>query len=257
MRKVTGILWLSLLLVAVAPVGARPQLGRNDNGDRVCVYQNNNFQGWQECYRPGDEVADLNTHGNNISSIRVFGRAIITVYDSRNFQGPSAQISSEVRDLVQLNAGGFANRQNWNDRIESFRVTSPNYRAPEPETVFGRNDRRDDRRNDRFGRGEPDSICLYEDTNFRGRVECFDAGRQVSDLGRSGNWSDKVSSIRIIGDGRAAAYLDIGYRGEHLVIDQDIPNLSHLRLGNGRTWDNQISSIEVVGGRRAVGRRYR
>jgi hypothetical protein len=275
MRKVTGILWLSLLLVAVTPVGARPQFGRNDNrssGDRVCVYQNNNFQGWEECYRPGDEVADLNTRSNNISSIRVFGRAIITVYDGRNFQGASAQISSEVNDLMRLNAGGFANRQNWNDRIESFRVTSPNYRAEEPPTVFGRNDgrndrrddrrdsrrddRRDDRRDNRSGNREPDSICLYEDTNFRGRVECFDAGSRVSDLGRSGNWSDKVSSIRIIGEGRAAAYLDIGYRGEHLVIDQDIPNLSHLRLSNGRTWDNQISSLEVVGGgRRAVGRR--
>ncbi len=245
MRKVTGILWLSLLLVAVTPVGARPQFGRNDNrsADRVCVYQNNYFQGWEECYRPGDEVANLNSHGNSISSIRVYGRAIITFYDGRNFQGASAQISSEVRDLAQLSAGGFANNQHWNDRIESFRVTSPNFRAPEPPTIFGRNNRGDDRRNGGFGRREPDSVCLYEDTDFRGRVECFDAGSQVSDLGRSGDWSDKVSSIRIIGDGRAAAYLDIRYRGEALVIDQDIPDLGHLRLRDGRSWNNQISSI--------------
>src|SRR5262245_10828189 len=103
MRKVTGILWLSLLLVAVAPVAARTQNGRNDNrssGDRVCVYQNNYFQGWQECYRPGDEIADLHSHGNSISSIRVYGRAVVTIYDRSNFEGASAQVSSEVQDLV-------------------------------------------------------------------------------------------------------------------------------------------------------------
>jgi len=255
MRKVTGVLWLSLLLVAVTPVGARPQFGRNDNrsGDRVCVYQNNNYQGWEECFRPGDEVANLHSHGNSISSIRVYGRAILTVYDGRNFDGPSAQIANEVRDLNQFSAGGFGNRS-WNDRIESFRVTSPNSRVPEPPPVFGRPDRRDDRRDDRFGQREPDSICLYEDTNYRGRVECFDAGRQISDLGRSGSWSDRVSSIRIMGNAKAAAYRDISYRGERLVIDQDIPDMSHLRLRDGKTWNDQISSMEVVGGRRAFGR---
>ena len=249
MKKLTGILWLSLLWVAVTPAGARGQQGRNDNrsSDRVCVYQNNYFQGWEECYRPGDEVADLHTHGNNISSIRVYGNAIISVYDGRNFEGPSTQITSEIRDLTQLTgAGGFAGRANWNDRIESFRVTSLNLRGS-----VGRDDRRDNRQ----GRREVDSVCVYENTGYRGRVECFDSGRDVSDLGRSGDWSDRISSIRIIGAGRAAAYLDIGYRGERLIIDQDVPDLSHLRIRNGRTWDNQISSLEVGGGRRTAGRR--
>ena len=102
---------------------------------------------------------------------------------------------------------------------------------------------------------DPDGVCVYEDTNYRGRVECFDSGRDISDLGRSGDWSDRISSIRIVGDARAAAYLDVNYRGEKLMIDQDIPDLSHIHLRNGRGWDNQISSIEVGGSRRAVGRR--
>jgi hypothetical protein len=250
MKKLTGIIWVSLLLVAVTPAGAR-QLGRNNNaaGDRVCVYQNTYFSGWQECYRPGDEVTDLHTHGNNISSIRVYGNAILSAYDRKNFEGASTQITSEVRDLGQLSSGGFGNRQNWNDRIESFRVTSPNSRTAVP--ASGRNDRQDDR----FGRRDTDSVCVYEDTNYRGRVECFDSGRDIADLGRFGDWSDRISSIRIIGEGRAAAYLDINYRGERLVIDQDVADLSHLHLRNGKGWDNQISSLEVGGGRRAVGRR--
>src|SRR5438552_13249947 len=101
MKKLTGI-WLSLLFVAVATAGAHPQFGRNDNraaADRVCVYQNSYFQGWEQCYRAGDEIADLGSHGNSISSIRVYGNAIVTVYDDRNFRGNSTEISSEVKDL--------------------------------------------------------------------------------------------------------------------------------------------------------------
>jgi hypothetical protein len=257
MKKLTGIFGLSLLLAAVTPAGARGQLGRNDNrsGDRVCVYENNYFQGWEECYRPGDEVSDLHSRGNKISSVQVYGNAILSIFDGRNFEGGSAQITSEVRDLTQVSAGGFANKLSWNDRIESFRVTTPNYRAPGPPRVFGRDDRDDNRRDNRPGRREPDSVCFYEDTDFRGRVECFDVGRDISDLGRSGGWSDRISSVRVVGNGRAAAYLDIGYRGERLIIDQDIPNLGALRLRSGRSWDNQISSFEVGAVGRAAGRR--
>ena len=256
MKKISGILWLSLLLVAVTPTGAHAQFGRNGGpqGDRVCVYQNNNFQGWQECYRPGDEVGDLHSRDNNISSIRVYGNAIVSIYDDKNFRGDSRQITSEIRDLAQFSAGGFAGRAHWNDRIGSFRVTSPNYRPPAPPPPVFRDDRRDDRRDVRPGRGEPDSVCVYEDTDYRGRVECFDSGRDVADLGRFGGWSDRISSIRIIGNGRMAAFVDIGYRGDRIIIDQDVPDLKRLKL-QGRNWDNQISSLEVGGGRRVVGRR--
>src|SRR6185436_17433951 len=108
MKKLNGVIWVSLLLVAGIPSWARGQFGRNDNrsGDRVCVYQNSFFSGWEECYRPGDEVSDLHTDGNAISSIRFYGNAILTVYDRKNFEGGSAQINSEVKDLVQLSAGG-------------------------------------------------------------------------------------------------------------------------------------------------------
>ena len=53
------------------------------------------------------------------------------------------------------------------------------------------------------------------------------------------------------------AYLEIGYRGERLVIDRDIPDLRNLRLGNSnQSWDNQISSLEIDRGRNSNGRSY-
>ena len=254
MKKLTGVIWVSLLVAAITPSGANAQYGRNDRreGDLVCVYENSSFSGWEECYRPGDEVGDMHTHNNKVSSIRVSGRASVSIYDGKNFGGMLAQLNSDVRDMGQLSMGrtSFGN-VSWNDRVESFRVGGPAARAPAPPPP----PRRDNRRDDRSGRRDVASICVYEDTKYRGRVECFDSGRDISDLGRFGDWSDRISSIRVIGNGRAAAFLDVNYRGDRLVIDNDIPDLKRLRLRDKRTWDNQISSLEVGGPRRAIGRR--
>jgi len=255
MKKLSWILGVSLLLVGITPIGAHAQFGQNNrrDADRVCFYTDNYFQGSEQCYRPGDEVGDLRTR--NFSSIRVYGNAMVTVYDDRNFGGNSMEVTSEVRDLGQmsLNTGGFGGfgRTTWNDRIDSFRVTSSNYYNGN-----SRNGRYDN--NGRYGdERNAGSVCVYEDANYSGRMECFESGANVSDLGRSGSWSDRISSIRVNGNGRAVAFLDIGYRGERLVIDHDIPDLRNLRLSNSnRTWDNQISSLEIERGRNFNGRSY-
>jgi len=48
-----------------------------------------------------------------ISSIRVFGNAEVTVFREMNFQGQSRRFDSDARDLRDVR---------WNDRISSFRV---------------------------------------------------------------------------------------------------------------------------------------
>jgi len=184
---------------------------------------------------------------------------MVTIYDDRNFRGQSTQITSEVKDLGQFSAGGavFGGRTNWNDRIGSLRVSSSNY-----------GDSRDNRRDDRYNQGDyrgPDGqgrynngngVCVFEDINYRGRSQCFNSGADLSDLGRLGGWSDRISSIRVMGNERVVAFVDVNYRGERLVIDRDIPDLRSFRLRNNRSWDNQISSLEVGGRGAPVGRRY-
>ena len=91
----------------------------------------------------------------------------------------------------------------------------------------------------------------------RGRVECFDAGANIADLGREGDWSDRISSIRVYGGARVTIYRDINFRGERTTVDRDIPDLRQLRINGSLTWDNQISSLDVDDGRgrgRALGR---
>jgi hypothetical protein len=108
----------------------------------------------------------------------------------------------------------------------------------------------EDRRARRWNQEPQSGVCIYEDRGYRGRFECFDAGDAIRDMVRAGNFSDRVSSIRVFGRDRLIVYRDIHFQGERLLVDRDIPDLREYRLQYGRNWDNQISSLEVGGGGR-------
>jgi hypothetical protein len=240
MSSVALIPVFTLVVSLLAASPAMAQGGRNGRPvDRVCVYENNNFQGWEQCYEVGDDVNDLQRYNNAISSIRIFGNAVLTIYDNKNFSGQSVQITSDVKDLAQMRSGGFNGLSVWNDRVESLRVSQPGGR-PDP-------------RDNRYSRGRPDTdnvICVYEEKNFRGAYDCFAPDQDTSDLKRyHDGWNDRIASIRVFGNARATAFLDIKYRGEQLAIDNDIPDLSRMRTRDGRNWNRQISSLEISGGR--------
>jgi hypothetical protein len=140
--------------------------------------------------------------------------------------------------MAQFTAGGFGGRSTWNDRVESLRISTPG-RRPDP---------RDDRRESRYGPDTENVVCVYEEKNYKGNYNCFAPDQDTSDLNRRDGWSDRITSIRLFGNARATAFIDIRYRGENLVIDRDIPDLSKIRVGD-RNWDKQISSLEISGGR--------
>ena len=228
-------LWL------VPRLDAAAQFGRGR--DRICVYQDIHYQGWEQCYGPGDEVASLDRHNNAISSIRIYGPARITVYEDTNFRGHSVEFSSDVPDLgLRIISGS----KSWSDRIKSLRV-SPDSAA----TAFRR-----DRDRDRDEEVPRDGICVYERADYQGRSECWNADDEVRDLARVGNWSDKISSIRVFGRTVAVFYRDIDLRGERLMVDHDIPDLAQVSMRGFGTWNDQISSLEVEAVRgRGRGRR--
>src|SRR5215471_12558179 len=121
-------MYLSLvagLFMALAGVCTVDAQSRDDRGnDQVCVYHDNYYQGPSQCYRPGDEVADLGGLSRNISSIHVYGRARVTLFEGRNFQGNSIDFTSDVVDLARVSLSGS---QSWNDRAGSLRVTGGGY----------------------------------------------------------------------------------------------------------------------------------
>jgi len=115
MRRMTTALVLgAAFLLSVAPAyaqrwgrGATPRSG-------VCFYEDINYGGRYFCSAAGTSTSKVSSGNNDeISSIRIFGDAVTTVYRDPNFRGQSRVIDSNVSDLRSL---GF------NDRISSYQV---------------------------------------------------------------------------------------------------------------------------------------
>lgn len=219
------------LSMTAAPTFAQQGRDRNDSRDnrdtdRVCFYRDVEYQGPSWCYRPGDELADLRNRGNEISSIRIVGRARVIVWDAEEFMGVTDEFDMDVPDL-RLRA--IEGRRNWNDRIDSFRVTAFNRRGRG--FGFGRDE-------DRDNRPARDRICVYEDINYGGRSQCWNADEEERNLSGTG-WNDRVSSIRVYGRARIEVYRDADYRGQRMRIERDSADLGAIN------WSDQISSFQV------------
>jgi len=220
------------LSMTAAPTFAQQGRDRNDSrdnrdADRVCFYRDVEYQGPSWCYRSGDELADLHNRGNEISSIRIFGRARVIVWDAEEFMGATDEFDMDVPDL-RLRA--MEGRRNWNDRIDSFRVIAFNRRGRG--YGFGQDDR------DRGNRPARDRICIYEDINYGGRSQCWNADEEERNLSGTG-WNDRISSIRVYGRARIEVYRDADYRGQRLRIERDSADLGAIN------WSDQISSFQV------------
>jgi hypothetical protein len=98
----------------------------------ACFYQDNNYRGQYFCVEAGDDLSALSSGANDrISSIRIFGRPVVTVFDSTRFRGESLQFDSDVRDL---------DRENFNDAISSIRIEGRSFggfRPPGGRRGFG------------------------------------------------------------------------------------------------------------------------
>jgi len=220
--------WIGILLAGYAVPAAAGQGGRDD--DRVCFYRDVQYQGQAWCYRAGDELADLRDRRNEISSLRIFGRARVVVFDEREFVGASDEFDTDVPDLTLRVMEG---RRTWNDRIDSFEIRV----AGRGRNGRGDRDERNDSRNpDNRTR---DRICVYEGANYRGRSQCWDAGQEEANLNRTNGWNDSIMSIRVFGRTSVDIFRDAQFRGARLRITDDIPDLGPMN------WGSQISSFQV------------
>jgi len=94
--------------------------GGNWGRGGACFYRDRDFGGDYICLRRGDSRVYLGNLGNDISSIRVFGGARVTVFDGQNFAGDRAMTNRDVNDLRQWATG--RGNHTWNNRISSLRV---------------------------------------------------------------------------------------------------------------------------------------
>lgn len=117
MRRMTTALVLgAAVLLGVAPAYAQ-RWGRGQTPrSGVCFYEDINYGGRYFCSPVGESTSRVSSGNNDeISSIRLFGDAVATVYRDPDFRGQSRVFNSSVSDLRSF---GF------NDRISSFQVES-------------------------------------------------------------------------------------------------------------------------------------
>lgn len=134
------------LLAAASAVTAQSWGSERPPRDGVCFYEDADYHGDYFCVRTGDEESSLPSDINDrISSIRVYGRAEVEIFQDPRFRGDRERFESDVRNLKS---------ENWNNRISSFQVRS---------TSSSRGSRGSGDRSSRSG--DPDKIVrrAYED----------------------------------------------------------------------------------------------
>jgi hypothetical protein len=97
-------------------VGASAQRWGRETTPRagVCFYEDINFGGRYFCSAAGAATSDVPSGTNDeISSVRLFGNATLTVFRDPGLRGQSKVIDSDISDL---------RRMGFNDRISSYRV---------------------------------------------------------------------------------------------------------------------------------------
>jgi hypothetical protein len=91
-----------------------------DPQEGACFYRDANFGGARFCVRRGDRMAQIPAGFNDrISSVRIYGRVEIIVYQNANFGGRQMRLRDDVPNLqgYQVEPG-----HSWNDRISSIKA---------------------------------------------------------------------------------------------------------------------------------------
>lgn len=93
---------------------------RPDPRDGACFYTTAPFKGNHFCVRAGDRLPHLPSNfGDNISSIQIFGRATVIIFNDANFRNGRHALRRSVANLRNLR---FRDGHTWNNRISSIIV---------------------------------------------------------------------------------------------------------------------------------------
>lgn len=223
-RRTVGFLVVGLALIAVASASGQNRGGPPAPQAGACFYQDINFGGKYFCAEVGVATGQMPPNTDRqVSSLRVFGNAEVTVFRGAAFQGESRSFGSDASDLRQ---------SGWNDRISSFRIGSRGG-AGGPRGDGG------GRRGMAWGRpAVPRSgACFYRDANFGGQYFCASVGETAEQVPPGMN--DQISSIRVFGNAEVTVYRDMNFQGQARNLDSDMGDLRRTGL------NDRISSFRV------------
>ncbi len=115
--KGMGLVWAALAAFLALPSTASAQYswghGRTPH-DGACFYKDADFRGEYFCIPAGEGIPSMGRDMNDeISSIRIYGRAEVAVYRDRQYTGRSSAFRGNVTNLKSVG---------WNDTISSVQV---------------------------------------------------------------------------------------------------------------------------------------
>jgi len=248
MKFTTRLLWFALVAIALVSAATRVSAQNRDDRDRrsgACFYKESDFRGERFCVEAGDRMQHVPEGFNDrISSVRIFGRTEITVYENSDFGGRSLRLRDDVANFqsYQVSPG-----HSWNDRVSSIEVAgSRDGRDRDYDRDRDRDHDRDgDRDRDRNGddQGRRDGACFYKDADFRGEKFCVERGERLPQVPEGFN--DRISSIRIFGRSEITVYQDRNFGGVSLDLRGDVTNLQSYQISPGHSWNDRVSSIKV------------
>ncbi len=255
MKFLNHLWWLVLLVIAFTWSGrANAQYGDYGNRDRrsgACFFKDADFRGESFCLDAGQRVGQVPPgFSDRISSVRIFGRTEITVYQDSNFGGPSLRLRDDVANLQSYQV---APGHSWNDRISSIDVGGGRGRDWDHDRDHDWDRDRDrnhdwDRDHDQYrdedrDRARRGGACFYRDANFQGERFCVDRGERVGNV--PPGFGDRISSIRIFGRAEVTLYQDSNFGGHNLRLRDDVNNLQGYQVAPGHSWNDRVSSIKV------------
>jgi hypothetical protein len=219
MKRLPGVgffIFVAIIFSSIFSTQLLAQRGsdRRDR-DQVCFYTDENFRGDSFCANLGERMPNVGERYNDrISSIRIFGRADVTVFENENYGGQRRTFDRDV-----------ANLRDWNDKITSFQV-SGGERGGDRGGRFG------DERREREPRN---GACFYVNENYGGASFCLGSGENERNVG--GRFNDRITSIRVFGRARVTIFADQNFHGRSQEVNRDVPNL--------RFFNDRITSIVV------------
>ncbi len=118
-----------VMVIGLAVLFSLPQ-ATAQNQSKVCFYELPNYQGNSYCATPGFDTPDASNimiSGRNqnwnkrIQSIKIIGSAKVTVWEGKNYTGPSIGLVRSEPDLRYVNTQAHGVR-NWSKAISSYKT---------------------------------------------------------------------------------------------------------------------------------------
>ncbi|MGM0600349.1 MAG: hypothetical protein ACQETH_11105 [Candidatus Rifleibacteriota bacterium] len=154
------------------------------------------------------QISNLKHFNNKAASLKIHGDVEVQVFKKKNFKGKSRTFTKNCSNVGN----------DWKNKISSLKITAN--KNPPP----------------------PHGLMVYCRKNLKNRKKFFPAKGAYCehDIG-SGNFNDKVSSIKVFGDVKATIYEHIRCDGDSLEITTQV---NSLRKRTNK-FNNKLSSMKI------------